>query len=380
MLQKRTYKNWREICEVMSWKTTRGNYMKARMKEFESLCKSHKEGNKIVIDELYGVAKQTTTGKGNTIDYVRIIQLFVMDKLACDEEKGSCRIALSKSRLLKELNIVNLNYNECMKHPYKFSKSEELMIESVIEYRDSTKKMLTSNLEKALNNLQKSRLVTWYKGYNIVVGNIDSMEWSKSVQKDFEGIVKHDASLEVKTSEVHIELDDKEIDLMRDCERNILVEMGFSGIGNDNLGKVYNAGKLQEFYHKVCELFKTQSTHNSIISYYPTYIIRFNKELMIEGKDTLREYLIDKLSKQEQITELNEGIKNRILEGAKNRKFKNSEGKYEYRKTDIFIEDIKKINEMTISSCAEYIINRVLNTDLSYDIQNQELLEELMRL
>lgn len=52
MLEQKVYKNYKELCEVMDWKTTGGTYKKARIKDLECLCKYHKEGNTIIIDEI----------------------------------------------------------------------------------------------------------------------------------------------------------------------------------------------------------------------------------------------------------------------------------------------------------------------------------------
>lgn len=47
------FKNWKEVCSHFGWKESRGNYKEARLKELDSMCKWHKEGNKIVVDEVY---------------------------------------------------------------------------------------------------------------------------------------------------------------------------------------------------------------------------------------------------------------------------------------------------------------------------------------
>ena len=64
VLEVKTYKNWKEICDAMGWKTTGGTYKKARLKEFDSICKNHKEGQKIVIDEIYTKRKDIIDNRG----------------------------------------------------------------------------------------------------------------------------------------------------------------------------------------------------------------------------------------------------------------------------------------------------------------------------
>ncbi|HAT4258777.1 TPA: GIY-YIG nuclease family protein [Clostridium perfringens] len=47
------FKNWKEVCSHFGWKETGGDYKKAKLKELDTMCKWHKSGNKIIIDEVY---------------------------------------------------------------------------------------------------------------------------------------------------------------------------------------------------------------------------------------------------------------------------------------------------------------------------------------
>ncbi|EHI99766.1 hypothetical protein CDLVIII_3192 [Clostridium sp. DL-VIII] len=373
-LSKNEYKNWKELCEEMGWKTTGGNYMDARKKELNSICRCHKEGQKIIIDEVFKVKKITTIGKGSNVDYVRIIKLFVMDKLASSDKE---KIALSKSRLLSELDIVNFNYNECMKHPYKFAKSEDLKVENVFDFKNSTRDMIRKNLEKALNSLVDSKLISWHKGYNIITGNMVNIAWDSIDKTDFEGNTKRKASVDFEINETHIELNEDEENIMRNCERLTLIDLRFIKENEDNLGVVYKAGKLGEFYKKTIEKFKEMTVYDNVVSYYPTYVVRFDKQLIEQGKKSCEEYMIDKLSKEEYVVELNEAIKKRITENAKKRKANNSKGKYSYRSEDKYLNDIRNIADITIDKTAEYIVKKVLKVKLIEEQIKQELLEEL---
>ena len=50
MLEQRVYKNYKELCKAMNWKVTSSDSKNKQFKELTSICKWHKEGNKIVID------------------------------------------------------------------------------------------------------------------------------------------------------------------------------------------------------------------------------------------------------------------------------------------------------------------------------------------
>ncbi len=47
------FKNYKELCSFMGWKSTGGDYKKARLRELETLCKYHNEGYKFIIDEVH---------------------------------------------------------------------------------------------------------------------------------------------------------------------------------------------------------------------------------------------------------------------------------------------------------------------------------------
>ena len=53
MLEQGVYKNYKELCKAMNWKMTSSDSKTRQFKELTSICKWHKEGNKIIIDEIY---------------------------------------------------------------------------------------------------------------------------------------------------------------------------------------------------------------------------------------------------------------------------------------------------------------------------------------
>ena len=51
MLEQGVYKSYKELCKAINWSITGGDTKTKYLKELDSLCKWHKEGNKIVIEE-----------------------------------------------------------------------------------------------------------------------------------------------------------------------------------------------------------------------------------------------------------------------------------------------------------------------------------------
>ena len=58
MLEKKIYKNWKEICGAMDWEVTSGKSKILKLKDLERYCKYHKDGNKFIIDEVYENPKE----------------------------------------------------------------------------------------------------------------------------------------------------------------------------------------------------------------------------------------------------------------------------------------------------------------------------------
>lgn len=47
------FKNYKELCVFLGWEITNGNSKKKQMDTLSTMCEWHKEGNKIVVDEVY---------------------------------------------------------------------------------------------------------------------------------------------------------------------------------------------------------------------------------------------------------------------------------------------------------------------------------------
>ena len=107
MLEQKTYKNYKQLCKAMNWSTTGGNTKTKYLKELDSLCKWHKEGNKIVIDEIYEEPKEIIDNRYATIDklpYFNETFPELQKAMYKKDKKGNktlvSNITLTKSKLL----------------------------------------------------------------------------------------------------------------------------------------------------------------------------------------------------------------------------------------------------------------------------------------
>ncbi|EGT2191743.1 hypothetical protein GM168_07890 [Clostridium perfringens] len=59
------FKNYKELCVFLGWEITNGNSKKKQMDTLSTMCKWHKEGNKIVVDEVYEKQLAKKDGRKN---------------------------------------------------------------------------------------------------------------------------------------------------------------------------------------------------------------------------------------------------------------------------------------------------------------------------
>ena len=128
MLELGIYKNFKELCESVGWNATKGGtYKKARLKELDTICNWHKEGNKIVITEVYGELSMEedkrkyngnnghSTSKYTMIDTLIHNQLYGYDRILTKNQiLQIIGISIDKDDITKECNVNEYTINDFM--------------------------------------------------------------------------------------------------------------------------------------------------------------------------------------------------------------------------------------------------------------------------
>lgn len=96
------FKNYKELCELLGEKTTTGTAKQAQLHRWSGLFSWHKEGHKIVIDEVYekGRMLKSYTGNGK---HVKIFEPYVRSRILNidpDEYLGMQRLIGNAMRLI----------------------------------------------------------------------------------------------------------------------------------------------------------------------------------------------------------------------------------------------------------------------------------------
>lgn len=160
------YKNWRELCEEVGWNPNiRGTYKKARLKELDTLCKYHKDGNKFVIDEVFEEVKEKVDGRVNNGGH---------STKSTREDDGR----KNKNSIYKELDNIILNYLYChtsddvvnitknqlvRKCGFEISVKEtnEYNKETINDVMDVYKNILTHAVDNSLKRLEKKGFINY---------------------------------------------------------------------------------------------------------------------------------------------------------------------------------------------------------------------------
>ena len=151
------YKNWKALCNGVGWNgNNRGTYKEARIKELNNVCKWHKVGHKIIIEEVFGELPQEEDKRkynkntGNSTSKYKIV-----DNLICNTLNGQEQ-TFTKEQLIKELGLDISNILKgCKINDY--SKYDFLAV-----YTNKVSKMINNSLER----LNKNGMI---KYYNVVV-------------------------------------------------------------------------------------------------------------------------------------------------------------------------------------------------------------------
>lgn len=290
MLEVKTYKNWKEICEAIGWKTTGGDYKKARISELETVCKYHKEGNKFVIEEV--LSQPSTTPDSRQENYIPLIENLILNLCYGETHQlgfdGYIRVSMSS--IARAVGLFNENFAQCKRMVGKTSKYLDTNIDTTKEYFDTVQRSACGKIETALKNLHKKATVSWSK--ITMIAEIEDCEYLSEVeQKNGETkIVKN-------TMEKHRKATDEEIDFIRDIRKKIYINYG---VEDAKQAKFSKEAKL------INKEIRTELLKNNISYYYDAYEIRFNPEfveydlrkfnLSYEEKEAMRKTLKDEFS------------------------------------------------------------------------------------
>ena len=276
-----TLKNIKELCEVLKipYKDSTDS-RKAIFKDLDRYCKYHKEGRKIVIDEIFQkeqpkVDNRKNNKGGNNVIYANDIEFIILDMinrtLNSIKEKGV--IGYSKSCLYEQLGLVNKNYKPTKDKVLQLSDILSIPSQSINECYNVTNSKLWNTVKSALNHMRNRALLNWELSYNLVLKDEDSKNGFSLIVADTD--IKED---------------------VRSCELKALKEMNIS-----TKSKVLKLKKWEEFKNIVT--YHLKDIYPNLEYYFESVAIYFKIEEITKELE-----LIEQLNSKEIKYKLNENI------------------------------------------------------------------------
>lgn len=352
-------KNYKELCEVLGVKPKTGNTKIAQLKEFERHFSYTKQGHKIIINEVFNMAKDKIENRGTKGKYTNDIQDLIISILA---QSDSEEIALSTNVLLKKCNMVNQNFSLGRKNVPKLSELTNISEAEIYDYYDTTQTNLKGALETALNRLRRRAVAMWKK--DIYVAKVEADEEGYNMLGEIKLNVgdSFKDKVSVKVKQVHRQATKEEKAIILDTEKHVMQQMKCK-----DLQEVFLKGKWNEFKKIALHIIKHEFNLN-ILYYYDCYVLNYsNKVIKAEMKD-----IKDKINVTSK--NLNDKVKKAIVESAetKHNNAVNKIEEFEYR-----LSTKEPNSKDKLRATKNYIANVKIFRDTVIDTNAKDLQEEL---
>lgn len=364
-----TIKNYKELCNILDWKISAGDSKKAQLKDLNLYCTYHKEGNKFIIDTIYQQQKEKLdnrkNNKGSRADYINDIELRLLGEFLTKGKDNN--LTIGKSILLRDIGLVNSNYSFCKKRQEKLANYLDIDKETIYDYYNSVDSMVVNNLERALKNLSNEKIIDLDTTTIICKNKLITVNYDhKTIIDEFDEEIETIIPI-ADTDVIYIEATEQEKDIILRIEGQVLDEMKVKRITD-----LFGMGKIKDYFKKCYkEIRKELKDFNY---YFKAYKITYNYDRIV---NKLNEYGYDDWLKdieKECNYIINEGVQNKIIANAKNRKsrkdkeYENSFGdvkpdeKHACRLNDKYIDKYNNINHNVIEITAKNIKKEVQKT------------------
>ena len=332
MLERKIYKNYRDLCEELGWNPKNGgNYKKARLEELDTLCKYHKDGNKFVIDEVYEVAREKVDGRanngGNSTKSTK-----ETDNRANNKNQGH---STSKYEM-----IDTLIYNQLSGFERTFTKSKLIRIaglyiskDTIIDscnveseysvndflevYNSTVNKLIDTSLER----MSKNKIIEYSKV--IVIDNSASVvNMNSKVYKIIENI-ENEIAKEMNVKNIYLLPSEEKKLFYNKCNKKAIE----TGVCLDYYYRAYEIKKInnmenkntnakEELLKKLCKSIKKSKTFKSKIEDAQN---KFDKQKeSMTNDDDWGDSIYDTLGEEVILEQLSKAVRNRLSKNYNN--------------------------------------------------------------
>lgn len=253
-------KNYKELCKILDIKVSTGTSKMAQFKELDRFINYHKEGNKIIIDQIYSreLKKVDNRKLGNNNEQAKCIRYLLLNFLSGYKIKDDEVVGFSKSLLLKKLFMTNDNYVNAKQSRDSYARALNVDTIAVNECLDYVENNSISAIRRAITTLKSQSVLGYKYSYSWVDNN---------------GICHHCDTLEENA--IHM------------AEQEVMEQMNIR-----NKHKIWQFGRWNEFKHKVKVMLLNE--HPSIFHKLDFYYYSFHFNYSIEGIQKHMRYMEQK--------------------------------------------------------------------------------------
>jgi hypothetical protein len=307
-----TFKNYKQLCQALNEKVKSGKAKILQVSEFERYFSYTRKGYTYIIDEIFDTPKPKLT---NEIEYIEDIEKLILD-LLIQQNKSNGLVFLSKSRLMQELKMININYTHCKFKTKRLSALLNISKEEIEDFYLSSDSLLLRNLETALNNLKDRFLISWKNVLTISVleTDIETNEHfnirgykETTIDEYGEEVTTYDAAKPVSRI-IHRKASVEEDQYVTRIQRNIAQKYNC-----ENVHELYKANKTDTFYKEVKDILLFD---RNITGFYYSYEIIFNEDHIQEIWENIEKLKLKTEDVKTSQTKLNEGITKRLNQNA----------------------------------------------------------------
>ena len=282
-------KNYLDLCRVLEVEPKKSSSSRQlHLKDIQRYFSFHKDGYKIIIDEIYEnpISKVDKRGLNEnshinqTGAYGKYIRLLVLNMLSQNENQDNSNVVIvGKNNMLEELNMINQNYRYNNYNRTAMASYLGMDLDSVHEFFNTNTKKLKQAVETTLNRLMQNEKLVF---------------WSNTKMLSRHNVVR--------------EATEEEIKLIINCETEVLEEMG-----TKEMAHIYATNQVKPFYQKVNKLLRAEGIAYS----YNAYKIIF-ADIVYKRSEQLN-YRLEVPAIEENKSELNSTLFTKLNESAVNR-------------------------------------------------------------
>lgn len=347
------YKNYKQLCEVLQAEPKTSNSKKAQLKDWERYFKYEKKGHTFTITHIYDIPLPENHNKTR---YITTIQKLILDKVVQFGNKGY--IFISKSDLMKELQMINQNYTYAKYKQLRLSKHMNITLEEIEDFYLTSDDLLKRNIEAALNSLRSQSLIFWSNAMTLCfietyadtnINNQIKAIKNEKINEYGEETVSFNVNTQVHRT--YRKASKEEIELVLKVERTILEKYDC-----ESINEIFKRGLANKYYKEVREiLFDTAN----IYWYFNSYEIIANEDYIYSKYEELLSLELEEEERDNSLNELNNDIINKINSNAEKRhdKAKSSEPnrKSQMRTNEEYLPNSYKLTDTLINKNAEPI-------------------------